>query len=193
MALDKLKPAEYNPRKISDAALKGLEKSIERFGLVEPIIWNKTTGNVVGGHQRLKVLQLQGVKQTDVLVVTLNKKEEKALNLTLNNPNINGIFDNSLDDILSELKINFTGLEETMFEDLRLNELFSEDTVEESNEITFTKTTVKNIYDIIEGDTFTLGNHKIVCGKSNNNYEDITYIISKWEKYSKQGAVKVEQ
>lgn len=41
-------PADYNPRTISDAALKGLAASIERFGLVEPVVWNKRTGIIIG-------------------------------------------------------------------------------------------------------------------------------------------------
>ena len=54
-----LKAAEYNPRRDlqpEDAEYKKLRRSIEEFGYVEPIIWNERTGNVVGGHQRLKVL-----------------------------------------------------------------------------------------------------------------------------------------
>ncbi len=40
-----------------EEALKGLEASIDRFGLVEPLVYNTQTGNLVGGHQRLKVQQ----------------------------------------------------------------------------------------------------------------------------------------
>ena len=46
--LSKLTPAPWNPRKISDGALARLRKSIEAFDLVEPIIWNKRSGRVVG-------------------------------------------------------------------------------------------------------------------------------------------------
>jgi ParB-like chromosome segregation protein Spo0J len=44
--LSQLKPAEYNPRSISDEALRGLQSSIEEFGCVELIVWNKRTGKV---------------------------------------------------------------------------------------------------------------------------------------------------
>ncbi|MFT5303833.1 MAG: ParB-like chromosome segregation protein Spo0J, partial [Mariniblastus sp.] len=77
-------PADYNPRDISETALQGLRNSVERFGLVEPIVWNKRTGKVVGGHQRLKVLQQMGELETQVAVVDLNETEEKALNVALN-------------------------------------------------------------------------------------------------------------
>ncbi|HSW65477.1 MAG TPA: ParB N-terminal domain-containing protein [Dissulfurispiraceae bacterium] len=102
--LSELKPAEYNPRTISDAALAGLKHSIERFGLVEPIIWNKRTGHVCGGHQRLKVLLNHGETETDVVVVDLPAIEEKALNLTLNNPAIQGVFTEGVTIILDELQ-----------------------------------------------------------------------------------------
>ena len=51
---------------------------------VEPVIWNKTTGRVVGGHQRLKVLQDMGITEVDCVVVELSEEKEKALNIALN-------------------------------------------------------------------------------------------------------------
>ena len=56
ISVDKLNPAEYNPRKDlkpGDKEYEKLKRSIEEFGYVEPVIWNQKTGNVVGGHQRL--------------------------------------------------------------------------------------------------------------------------------------------
>ena len=52
-----LKPAHYNPRKISDADFEQLKKSLEKFEAVEPAIINKAPGREDihrGGHQRLK-------------------------------------------------------------------------------------------------------------------------------------------
>ena len=57
-----LVPAAYNPWTISAEALAGLGESIGRYGLVQPIIVNARSGNVVGGHQRLKVLEAKGVE-----------------------------------------------------------------------------------------------------------------------------------
>jgi len=51
---------------------------------VEPIVWNKRTGNIVGGHQRLKVLLDMGMREVDCVVVDLDEAKEKALNLALN-------------------------------------------------------------------------------------------------------------
>ena len=50
----KVNPAPYNPRidlQPEDPEYKKLEKSIEEFGLVQLLVWNKRTGNLVGGHQ----------------------------------------------------------------------------------------------------------------------------------------------
>src|SRR5438552_1535880 len=90
MRLADLAPAPWNPRSIRPEALAGLGASLERFGLVQPVIWNKATRHVVGGHQRLKALATQGVAETDVVVVDLPEAEEKLLNLSLNSSAISG-------------------------------------------------------------------------------------------------------
>ena len=64
--IDELKPANYNPRKNlkpGDKEYEKLKKSIKEFGYVEPVIYNKRTGIVVGGHQRLKVLKDLGYEE----------------------------------------------------------------------------------------------------------------------------------
>lgn len=110
MKLNELIPADYNPRKISKDAFQGLKKSVERFGLVQPIIYNEAKNRIVGGHQRLKVLQDQGVEEVDVVVVHIeDDDEEKALNVTLNNPKITGEFDGSV-DIFETLRDTFPDL-----------------------------------------------------------------------------------
>lgn len=48
------------------------------FDLVEPLVWNKRTGNLVGGHQRLKILKEQGRTEVEVSVVDLSPIKEKA-------------------------------------------------------------------------------------------------------------------
>jgi len=117
--LSSLKEWARNPRRISNEALKGLRKSIDRFGLVEPIIWNKRTGHVVGGHQRLKVLRERGDAETDVVVIELDQKQESALNISLNNPAIAGEFSDDLEQLLAEVK-QFSKKD---FDDLRLDKL----------------------------------------------------------------------
>ena len=55
--ISRIKEAAYNPRldlKPGDPEYEKIKRSIEEFDLVEPLVWNETTGNLVGGHQRLK-------------------------------------------------------------------------------------------------------------------------------------------
>lgn len=107
MKLADLNPAPYNPRKISPENLAALKQSITKFGLVEPLIVNKRTGNLVGGHQRLKVLQEQGATETDVVVVDLPEIEEKALNVALNSPTVQGQFTDDIQQLLSQIRAEF--------------------------------------------------------------------------------------
>ena len=82
--ISKLKPATYNPRQISTKQYNDLKKSIERFGLVDPIIINKNGNVVVGGHQRLKICKELKHTEIDCVVLDLNKEEERELNIRLN-------------------------------------------------------------------------------------------------------------
>ena len=103
--LEQLIPAEYNPRKDlqpGDPEFIKLKASIEAYGYVTPIIMNKTTGRIVGGHQRAKVMQSLGYKEVDVVVVEMDEMQEKALNVALNK--ISGEWDNDkLSALISEL------------------------------------------------------------------------------------------
>lgn len=56
MKLEDLKPNPANPRKITDVKLEMLRKSIAEFGDLSGVIFNRATGQLLGGHQRLKVL-----------------------------------------------------------------------------------------------------------------------------------------
>ena len=120
MKIADLLPADYNPRRISDKALKGLRASLERFGELGGIVWNEQTGHLVGGHQRVKALAALNVDEADVRVVNLPLAEEKAANVALNHPGIGGEWDDALlrvvlEDIQRDLP--------TAFEELQLRDL----------------------------------------------------------------------
>ena len=108
MPLAELVPAAYNPRRelpATDPAYRKLKASLERFGLVEPLVWNELTGRVVGGHLRLRILAELGATAVPVSVVRLTEAAEKALNLVLNNREAQGRPDAAkLADILAELQ-----------------------------------------------------------------------------------------
>jgi len=122
MAIEDLKPAPYNPREIDKAALAGLAKSLAMFGLVEPIVFNETTGYIVGGHQRVKALKANGETAALVLIGKWTPMEEKALNVTLNNPLIAGHFTrDALGRVLNDVKQ--AGLFDDDQKQLRFDEL----------------------------------------------------------------------
>lgn len=117
MRVSEIKKAEYNPRHIGDEQRKALKESLKRFGLVEPLVYNKRTGTLVGGHQRLSVLEEEGVKEVPVVVVDLEVQEEKALNIALNSREISGEFEfTKLAEQLDELQENLPDA----FDQLRL-------------------------------------------------------------------------
>ena len=97
--------AEYNPRvtlQPGDEEYETIKRSIEKYGLVQPIVWNRRTNTVVGGHQRLRVLSDMGIQEADVSVVDLDSIAEKQLNIALNK--VEGKWDDrKLSEILLEL------------------------------------------------------------------------------------------
>ncbi len=56
MQVKDLKPAGYNPRKITKAQLERLKKSLQEFGDLSGIVFNVRTQTLIGGHQRNKAL-----------------------------------------------------------------------------------------------------------------------------------------
>ena len=117
--LQELEVFDENPRQIEDKAFKALMKSMERFGYVEPIVWNERTKRIVGGHQRFKALLENGVEEAHVVVVDMDDEEELAANLTLNNPEIQGSWDEPVLDLLSQVKTS----DMELFADLRFDDL----------------------------------------------------------------------
>lgn len=114
-----LKPAIYNPRKDlkpSDDEYKKIDKSIEHFGLVDPIIIKYPEMDIIQGHQRIKPLIAKG--KTDLKMLRLGdiawifdetdiklkgEADIKALNVALNQ--IQGSWDyDKLNLIFEELK-----------------------------------------------------------------------------------------
>ena len=122
MKVSDLKAWDENPREISDEAMAGLTRSVEEFGLVQPIVWNKKTKRVVGGHQRLQVLRNQGIEKTNVVVVDLSEEREKVLNITLNNPEIAGTFSDDIGPFLKGIENEDANL----FDELKLDSLLRE-------------------------------------------------------------------
>lgn len=92
VAISDLETDARNPRTISDQALTRLTASLQRFGVVQPIVVNRRTATVVGGHQRLEALRQLGESEVDVVEVDLDDDGQRALNLALNSPYLQGEF-----------------------------------------------------------------------------------------------------
>lgn len=54
--ISELKPATYNPRKISKKQKEDLNDSLNKFDVVDPIVIN-ANGTIIGGHQRFHILK----------------------------------------------------------------------------------------------------------------------------------------
>lgn len=100
------KGAAYNPRFMPEANRRKLREGIESLGNLGPIIWNRRTGNIVGGHQRISVFDDYYQTQNYTLrvaAVDLDDKQEREANVLLNNPKAQGEFDfEKLGDLFKE-------------------------------------------------------------------------------------------
>lgn len=106
MRLADIIPADYNPRITlteTDFEYKALKASIDEFGLVVPLIVNERTRNLISGHQRLNIMLKDGIEETEVVVVDMKEKQEKALCIAMNK--VSGQWDYGLlADIMEELR-----------------------------------------------------------------------------------------
>ncbi len=168
-----INPAIYNPRVMSDAELKKLSNVMTENGLVTPLILNEQTGNLVDGHQRLRVLVDKGIEEVDVSVVNLPLQREKALNLALNR--IKGDWD---EDKLAVLLEEFSKLpkfemELTGFEPLEINQIINEHFAPkdgDDNDGFDAAAVAESIVEPVtqKGDVIELGQHRIICGDSSD-------------------------
>lgn len=174
MQIEKLKtelliPAEYNPRKDlkpSDPEYEKLKRSIEQFGYVEPVIWNKTTSHVVGGHQRLKVLLDMGITEVECVVIEMNEEKEKALNIALNK--ISGDWDkDKLMLLIADLQGADFDVSLTGFEPAELDALFKDSLKDGIHDDDFdVDAELQKPAITKQGDVWILGQHRLICGDS---------------------------
>ena len=182
ISIEKLKPAEYNPRKDlkpEDEEYQKIKKSLVEFGYVAPVIVNADM-TVIGGHQRLKVLKELGYTEIECNIVDLDKDKEKALNIALNK--ITGEWDNTkLEELLAELKeadidMDMTGFSfdevDNMLKDITGSKEDDFDVDQALNEIE--EPTSK------PGDVWILGKHRLMCGNSTQK-EDVMRLMNKQE------------
>lgn len=179
MPISELKPADYNPRKDlqpGDPEYDKLKRSLTEFGYVEPVIWNSTTGHVVGGHQRLKVLEDLGHNTVDVIVVELDETREKALNIALNK--ISGDWDqDKLALLIADLDASDFDAELTGFDDAEIAQLIGSLNEGEVEDDEFDLTAALEAAAFVQrGDVWTVGRHRLVCGDA-TSAEDVELLM----------------
>lgn len=164
VSADELKPADYNPRKWDSKSVSDLKDSINKFGMVDPIICNgaKERKNIViGGHFRLHVAKQLGLKEVPVVYLEISDIErEKELNIRLNK-NV-GEFDYEL---LAQFDEAF--LAEVGFTSEELDEVFPADDNPEEFDLKkeLEKLDIENI-EAKKGDVYQLGDHRLIVGDS---------------------------
>lgn len=176
IAIRRINPAPYNPRidlQPSDPAYEQLRKSIDEFGCVQPLVWNKRSGNLIGGHQRLKILIEQGAREVEVSVVNLTPEREKLLNIALNK--IQGDWDQEklarlLDELTKtpEVEVELSGFDLPDIQELIASVLNNADEGHDEDfdieaELARQGPVITQLGDLLE-----LGDHRLLCGDSTN-------------------------
>lgn len=162
--IDDVKMSEYNPRKWSRIALDDLKKSIETFGLVDPIILNGHSGRLnvcLGGHMRIAACRELGITSLPAVYVSIGDiAREKELNIRLNKNH--GEFDLEL---LAEFSENL--LKDIGFSSEELDDVFGLEDKEEIFDLQkeLDKLDIKTI-EMKKGDVWDLDGSKIMVGDS---------------------------
>lgn len=129
----KIKNATYNPRQIDDHARKKLHENLKKKGLQFPLVWNKRSGNLVSGHQRLSIIDaIEGTDdyEMDISVVDLNDKDEKEQNIFFNNQSAMGTWDvDALGTMIAEDEVDY---KKAGFDDMDLQLIFEDSKYEVS-------------------------------------------------------------
>ena len=163
-----LVPAAYNPRKKlkpGDKEYEKIKNSITEFGYVDPVIVN-TDFTIIGGHQRVTVLEALGYEEIDCIVIEIDKQKEKALNIALNK--ITGEWNKELlADLIQDLQnsdfdVSFIGFEPPEIEQL-FNAVHNKEIKEDDFDVDaeLKKPTISK-----KNDIWLLGSHRLVCGDS---------------------------
>lgn len=171
VAVSELKPAEYNPRKWSENARKGLTDSLDEFGFVQPIVVNAAPnrrGVIIGGNFKLDIAKRKGMTTVPVVWVNIpDIEKEKELNLRLNKNQ--GEFDYEL---LADFDAKL--LQEVGFDSKELDKIFDEQEEDDfdgdAEAAAIVTPTAKY------GEIYQLGRHRLMCGDT-SKLEDVDKLM----------------
>jgi len=163
LPLSQLQPAALHPRTMPDAEREKLRRSIETYGCVELIIWNRRSGQVVSGRQRLDVLQALGENETRCVVVDLDDDNERALALAMNK--IGGAFDEA--KLLEAMAAFSADFDATLsgFDMAEIRELMTAEIQPQQDDFDFDAALEEVGEPVTQpGNVWILGDHRLLCG-----------------------------
>ncbi len=172
LPIDDLHPDPANPRRVSDAELDSLTRSMRQFGFVDPVIARREDKKVIGGHQRLVAARRLGLASVPVILLDLSGDQARLLNLALNK--ISGSWDSELlARLLSELDatpdidVSLSGFDDDEVAKL-LKSLDAQDKRERIEHFDPDAAFKDAQSDPVTqpGDVWCLGDHRLLCGDS---------------------------
>lgn len=195
MKISELTAAPYNPRKIEKDALEGLKASLHSFGDISGIVFNRKTGNLVAGHQRVRALTEQHGDDLEVFYdngqdgrvllpdgsyvrvrfVDWDDAKEKAANLAANNPHLSGDFTDEVNTLLNEIELEIPDLAADLRIDLLATAGDSAEFVpgksgsgETGDDTDPTDDEIPEVHEprVREGQLWQIGDHHLLCGDS---------------------------
>lgn len=166
--IDDIKPYENNAKIHTEEQIKQIKKSIEEFGMNDPIgIWGKDN-IIIEGHGRLMALKELGWEEVPVIRLdNLTDDQRKAYTLIHNQTTMNTGFD--LDILNEELENIEIDMSDFGF-DIELDDIEDTEIIEDE------------VPDVPEepkaklGDIYQLGNHRLMCGDSTKE-EDVNKLV----------------
>jgi ParB-like chromosome segregation protein Spo0J len=121
--LDFLNADPANPRRIGDADLEALTRSLREWGAVQPVVANRDGSLVIAGHQRLLAARRLGWDTIPVIWVDLAPEQAHLLGIALNK--ISGTWDEQLLarlvselDQIPDIDLTLTGFADEEVQDL---------------------------------------------------------------------------
>jgi len=174
VSVSRLRPWPGNPRLMPEAEMRKLVRSIETFGLVEPLVVRRSDNLVIGGHQRLEAGKALGLTKVPVVFVDVTEEEAKALNLALNR--IQGEWDlPKLGELLDELRelpdfdVTLTGFDSREIDDLlaELERQHPLPALEEGFDVESAMATAQQQTGptrVQPGEIWQMGGHRLLCG-----------------------------